>query len=87
MEEDQENIEEMRRCFEESRKKRDASSSKLGEYMLNGWALMAESCPQPDCSMIPLVCKKGSPYYCVSCGGNFTRSTTGTMLANGEYKC
>jgi hypothetical protein len=41
-----------------SRKKRDQISAKLGERMLEGWALLGDECPNETCLRTTLMRKK-----------------------------
>ena len=60
--------EEMRREYDANNKARDAVSSKLGTYMLQGWAMLGTLCPVDKCRGTPLMKKKGEEMMlCVSC--------------------
>jgi len=51
-----------------SNSKRSSDISDLiGEHMLNGWAMMAEPCPSPQCSC-PLLESREGELLCASCG-------------------
>ncbi|KAF0736520.1 hypothetical protein Ae201684P_007103 [Aphanomyces euteiches] len=52
--------------YEARRKRRDATSNKLGEKMLQGWALMNQVCPKADCGT-PFVRNREGKLYCVTC--------------------
>lgn len=50
-----------------SANKSDNVSAKLGEKMLQGYALLGQVCPRDGCNC-PLVRKRDGPMLCVSCG-------------------
>ena len=51
------------------RARRDESSAKIGQRMLQGWTLLGDTCPSVDtCTGIPLMSKPaGKARLCVSC--------------------
>eukprot|EP00613_Pedinella_sp_CCMP2098_P067127 CAMPEP_0171989848 /NCGR_PEP_ID=MMETSP0993-20121228/276622_1 /TAXON_ID=483369 /ORGANISM="non described non described, Strain CCMP2098" /LENGTH=554 /DNA_ID=CAMNT_0012642845 /DNA_START=72 /DNA_END=1736 /DNA_ORIENTATION=- len=56
-------------------KRADAASAKMGELMLAGWAMLAESCPNKGCPSMPLMRKRGAAQgLCVLCDPTFTKS-------------
>lgn len=58
----------------------DAATAKMGELMLKGWAMLAESCANAGCPGIPLMRKKGSASsVCVFCDPTLD-GTTGTVM-------
>jgi uncharacterized Zn finger protein (UPF0148 family) len=59
----------------------DAASAKMGELMLAGWAMLAESCPNPACPSMPLMRKRGQEKgVCILCSPDFVAGGPG---ANG----
>ena len=72
------NTEEMANDFNIFRKKRDMVSKKLGEKMLAGWALLADSCP--ECEGTPLMSKQGGPLHCVQCEKSFEKNKNGQIF-------
>jgi uncharacterized Zn finger protein (UPF0148 family) len=60
----------------DSKKKMDAATAKMGEMMLQGWAMLAENCPNPDCPGIPLMRKRGSKEsVCLLCDPTGEKAT------------
>ena len=49
----------------EAKKKRDQSSKKMGQLLLQGWAMMADSCP--DCFVPIMKNRKNNEEVCVIC--------------------
>lgn len=44
------------------------ASKLLGEKLLQGWTMLAESCPNPACGGVPLMRERGSNrMHCVAC--------------------
>lgn len=50
---------------EERRKKSDMLSKKMGEYLLQGWAMLQDACS--DC-LFPLMKSRKGEIICVGCG-------------------
>ena len=38
----------------------DAASARIGELMLQGWSMLADTCPAPGCPGVPLLRKRGT---------------------------
>ena len=49
-------------------------SAKLGEKMLQGYALLGQCCPRDSCNC-PLVRKRDGPLLCVSCGSTIIQAS------------
>ncbi|ETV94045.1 hypothetical protein, variant 9 [Aphanomyces invadans] len=49
------------------KKRRDATSSKLGEKMLQGWTLMGSVCPISDCGTPFVRHRETGQLFCVTC--------------------
>eukprot|EP01132_Coremiostelium_polycephalum_P004953 gene4953-6170_t len=64
---DYEMTEEEKRLFELKIKKSDEFSQKMGEYLLLGWALLGEICPNKECFGVPLMRDREKRFYCVCC--------------------
>jgi uncharacterized Zn finger protein (UPF0148 family) len=50
---------------EEERKKSDALSKKMGDLLLQGWAMLEDTCPQ---CLFPIMRSKKGELVCVGCG-------------------
>jgi uncharacterized Zn finger protein (UPF0148 family) len=67
--------------YAEWQKKREKVSAELGTRMLAGWAMLAESCPEPGCRGTPLMRKKGGPMVCVCCDKSYSMDENGELQA------
>ncbi|KAM9960546.1 hypothetical protein ACTFIW_009688 [Dictyostelium discoideum] len=59
--------EEEKIAIEKRLKKSDEFSSKMGEFLLKGWSLLSDSCPNNECYGVPLMKDREKKFYCVSC--------------------
>ena len=60
----------------------DRATKRMGELMLQGWGMMAQSCQEPGCPGIPLMRMKGTAVgVCVNCNPNLEDPAAGA--ANG----
>ncbi|EGC31322.1 hypothetical protein DICPUDRAFT_89700 [Dictyostelium purpureum] len=59
--------EEEKILIEKKIKKSDEFSSKMGEFLLKGWTLLSDICPNYDCFGVPLLKDREKRFYCVSC--------------------
>jgi len=74
-------FEELKREWDLKSKSRDATSAKLGNYMLQGWVMLAALCPFDACSGTPLMRSSDSKQtICVSCDRQFK------ALVSGEFE-
>jgi uncharacterized Zn finger protein (UPF0148 family) len=67
-------FEELKREYDRKNQAKNIVSSKLGELMLSGWTLLAESCPNVACSGTPLVRASDKPMHCVACNSDYQYS-------------
>ena len=63
-----ESFEETKKLYDEKNRNKSSVSAKLGEKMLSGWTLLADTCPQQSCEGTPLMKLGKGPMLCVSCG-------------------
>ena len=61
--------EELRAEFQATNTRRESVSAKLGQMMLQGWAMLGTLCPLEDCAGTPLMRKQGDKgvMMCVAC--------------------
>eukprot|EP00002_Diphylleia_rotans_P016223 TRINITY_DN3154_c0_g1_i3.p1 TRINITY_DN3154_c0_g1~~TRINITY_DN3154_c0_g1_i3.p1 ORF type:complete len:170 (+),score=33.28 TRINITY_DN3154_c0_g1_i3:133-642(+) len=52
--------------IEARRKKNDLHSAAIAKKLLEGWTLLNDCCPKPDCT-VPLVRNRNGQLFCVSC--------------------
>ncbi len=78
--------EQLRREYEEKNKKSNQVSSKLGEKMLQGWTMLAESCPDFDqCGGTPLMKEPSTgSILCVSCNREYFYAPNGDLRPKGD---
>ncbi|CAG8730163.1 18320_t:CDS:2, partial [Acaulospora morrowiae] len=63
---------------DEQRLRREQSqraSQSIGRYLLSGWALIDEICPNGSCFAVPLVRDRNKRKYCVNCQNYYVRET------------
>lgn len=73
-------LEEVKKEYDKHRGKKNEISAKIGEYMLKGWALLAEECPNESCGRTPLMSLRGGPLLCIACQQNFQKNESGDTL-------
>eukprot|EP00743_Colponemidia_sp_Colp-15_P004553 GILK01004907.1.p1 GENE.GILK01004907.1~~GILK01004907.1.p1 ORF type:complete len:309 (+),score=47.91 GILK01004907.1:50-976(+) len=64
--------------MEKKRKRTDQTSSKIGQKLLMGWALLSESCPLDDCGT-PLMRDKKGVLVCLGCDKLYTKHADGSI--------
>lgn len=62
-------LEEAKKEYDKKQSKQRLVSSKIGEYLLNGWTLLAKEC---NVCGTPLMNLRGGPFYCVLCDKTFS---------------
>ncbi|KYR00235.1 Sjogrens syndrome scleroderma autoantigen 1 family protein [Tieghemostelium lacteum] len=63
--------EEEKKQIELRMQKSDQVSTKIGEFLLLGWTLLSDLCPNDNCLGVPLLKNnKEQKYHCVSCSRN-----------------
>ncbi|KAF9362024.1 hypothetical protein BGX26_006541 [Mortierella sp. AD094] len=67
---------------ESSRGKNEVASQLMGQKMLQGWAMLQESCPNPGCNGVPLMRSREKKDYCVVCEKYYLREQD---LDHGKY--
>eukprot|EP01036_Dinobryon_divergens_P024321 gene24321-32758_t len=63
-------LEEMKKEYDLTHRRREEVSAKMGDKMLAGWTMLARTCPRPDCRGTPLMQARGPEprtVLCVSC--------------------
>jgi uncharacterized Zn finger protein (UPF0148 family) len=80
--------EELRREYDEKKKQSKDVSGKLGEKMLQGWVLLADSCPDMNvCGGVPLMKDPSNgSMVCLSCGKEYLYDpfSEGTLIEKGK---
>ena len=56
--------------------------SELSKKLLDGWTLLSDGCPLPDCN-VPLVQYKGEAIECIECKHTFRKGAEGRYVAIG----
>eukprot|EP00742_Colponemidia_sp_Colp-10_P007879 GILJ01008497.1.p1 GENE.GILJ01008497.1~~GILJ01008497.1.p1 ORF type:complete len:326 (+),score=54.59 GILJ01008497.1:50-979(+) len=64
--------------MEKKRKRTDQTSSKIGQKLLMGWALLSESCSLDDCGT-PLMRDKKGVLVCLGCDKLYTKNADGSI--------
>lgn len=80
-------LEEMKKEYDLTHRRREEVSAKMGDKMLAGWTMLARTCPRPECQGTPLMQARGPEprtVLCVSCDS--TGPDTDTDLGNGTGK-
>ncbi|KAI3429226.1 hypothetical protein D9Q98_005325 [Chlorella vulgaris] len=60
---------------------RASASSNMGQLLLEGWAMLADTCP--DCGVPLMRHPSGAPMLCVNCGRDFAAASAPAPQANG----
>jgi uncharacterized Zn finger protein (UPF0148 family) len=80
--------EELRREYDERKKQSNDVSGKLGEKMLQGWVLLADSCPDMNvCGGVPLMKDPSTgSMVCLSCGKEYVYDplSQGNLIEKGK---
>lgn len=74
--------EELRRQYQEKNRKSDLISNKLGEKLLQGWTMLADSCPFDNtCGGTPLMKDPATDkIHCLSCGKEYLYDRNGELI-------
>ncbi|KAF2074366.1 hypothetical protein CYY_004341 [Polysphondylium violaceum] len=59
--------EEEKQFLDKKMKKSEEFSSKMGQHLLKGWALLGDVCPNKECFGVPLMKDREKNFVCVSC--------------------
>jgi uncharacterized Zn finger protein (UPF0148 family) len=63
------------RAFQARQQQRQSASDKMGQKLLQGWKMLAETCPNPECVGIPLMEDHSGTMQCVNCEAVIVRDT------------
>jgi uncharacterized Zn finger protein (UPF0148 family) len=78
-------LEEEKKAYDTINRRRiDDVSSKIGLYLLQGYKLLSEECPDISCKRTPLMQQKSDRPFCVCCGKSFHRDTYGALSADDD---
>lgn len=80
-------FEELKKEYDLKHKRKNAVGEKLGEKMISGWTMLANSCPKGECNGTPLMSCRGGPMLCVCCDSEYTTSSFGDLVENKNTSC
>lgn len=80
-------FEELKKEYDIKNKRKNAVSEKLGEKMVSGWTMLANSCPKAECNGTPLMSCGGGPMVCVCCDSEYSVSSFGDLVQSNSASC
>jgi uncharacterized Zn finger protein (UPF0148 family) len=74
-------LEEEKKAYDRARKhKLDEASKKIGEMLLQGYAMLNVECPSSSCGSAPLMKAQGGNPECAICGASYTTGPMGSLV-------
>ena len=73
-------LEEEKKAWDLKRGKANLMSSKIGDHLMLGFALLGQECPRNTCAGIPLMQKQGEKPYCINCENLFVTDSYGSLI-------
>lgn len=74
--------EQMKLDYAARRKQSDLVSGKIGEKLLQGWAMLVDTCPNVQCACAPLMRSDASqPMQCPVCSTQYSHSADGQLIS------